>query len=73
VLVEPGPFPTHLLANSPGPLRSGHAGEYGQLSSLRELFMDSFEKFLPLSGATDPQEIADAILRLMDTTPGQRP
>lgn len=73
VLVEPGPFPTHLLANSPGPLDQERARGYGQLASLRELFVDSFEKFFASEQAPNPQEIANAILRLIDTPSGERP
>jgi NAD(P)-dependent dehydrogenase (short-subunit alcohol dehydrogenase family) len=73
VIVEPGPFPTHLLANSPAPADPDRAAGYGQLSALRELFSDSFEKFFASEQAPDPQEIADAILRLIDTPPGKRP
>jgi NAD(P)-dependent dehydrogenase (short-subunit alcohol dehydrogenase family) len=73
VLVEPGPFPTHLLANSPGPLDKGRAQGYGQLSSLRELFVDNFEKFFASDQAPDPQEIATAILGLISTPSGERP
>jgi NAD(P)-dependent dehydrogenase (short-subunit alcohol dehydrogenase family) len=73
VLVEPGPFPTHLLANSPGPLDQDRARAYGQLSSLRELFVGSFEKFFASEQAPNPQEIADAILRLINTPSGERP
>jgi NAD(P)-dependent dehydrogenase (short-subunit alcohol dehydrogenase family) len=73
VLVEPGPFPTHLLANSPGPLDQERARSYGQLSALRELFVDNFEKFFASDHAPDPQEIAEAILGLISMPSGERP
>jgi NAD(P)-dependent dehydrogenase (short-subunit alcohol dehydrogenase family) len=73
VLVEPGPFPTHLLANSPGPLDEERARAYGSLSSLRELFVDNFEKFFASDQAPDPQEIATAIVGLIQMAPGERP
>jgi NAD(P)-dependent dehydrogenase (short-subunit alcohol dehydrogenase family) len=73
VLVEPGPFPTHLLTNSPGPLDRERAKGYGQLSALRELFFDNFEKFFASDQAPDPQEIADAIVRLIHMPAGARP
>ena len=67
------PFPTHLLANSPGPADRHRAAAYGQLSGVRELFTDSFEKFFASEHAPDPQHIANAILRLIDTPSGKRP
>jgi len=73
VMVEPGPFPTHLLANSPGPADRHRAAAYGQLSGVRELFTDSFAKFFASEHAPDPQDIANAILRLIDTPSGKRP
>lgn len=73
VLVEPGPYPTHLLANSPEPLDEERARGYGQLSSLRELFVGNFEQFFASDQAPDPQEIAVAILGLIGTPSGERP
>lgn len=73
VLVEPGPFPTHLLANSPAPLDDVRTRGYGQLSSLRELFVGNFENFFASEQAPDPQEIATAIVKLISTPSGERP
>jgi NAD(P)-dependent dehydrogenase (short-subunit alcohol dehydrogenase family) len=49
VLVEPGPFPTCLLANSPGPLDVGRAQAYGPLSSIREMFVGNLNNSLHLT------------------------
>jgi NAD(P)-dependent dehydrogenase (short-subunit alcohol dehydrogenase family) len=73
VLVEPGPFPTHLLANSPGPADQDCVRTYEQLSSIRDVFVDKFEKFFASEHAPDPQEIADAILWLINTPSKERP
>jgi NADP-dependent 3-hydroxy acid dehydrogenase YdfG len=73
VIVEPGPFPTHLLANSPAPEDRERAAGYGQLSTLREMFAASFEKFFASEQAPNPQDIANAILRLVETPSGKRP
>jgi NAD(P)-dependent dehydrogenase (short-subunit alcohol dehydrogenase family) len=73
VLVEPGPFPTRLLANSPGPAEGQLAAAYEGLASIREGFVDSFEKFFASGEAPDPQQNADAILSLIEKPPGHRP
>ena len=73
VLVEPGPFPTQLLSNSPGPLDGDRASGYGQLAALRELFIGRFASFFASDQAPNPQENADAILKLISMPSGQRP
>jgi NAD(P)-dependent dehydrogenase (short-subunit alcohol dehydrogenase family) len=73
VLIEPGPYPTQLLANSPGPADKDRVQTYGPFSSLREMFSDNFEKFFASDQAPNPQEIADAVLRLIQMPSGTRP
>jgi NAD(P)-dependent dehydrogenase (short-subunit alcohol dehydrogenase family) len=73
VLVEPGPFPTHLLANSPGPADQDRIPSYGQLSSIREVFVEKFANFFESEQAPDPQQIADSILQLVNMPSGERP
>ena len=73
VIVQPGPFPTRLLANSPGPADQERVTGYEQLSSIREMFTESFRQFFASSEAPNPQLVADAILRLIDAPAGTRP
>ena len=73
VLVEPGPFPTNLLANSPGPADSERVAAYGELASLRENFHSQFQDFFSSDDATNPQDVADAIVKLIETPAGERP
>jgi NAD(P)-dependent dehydrogenase (short-subunit alcohol dehydrogenase family) len=73
VVVEPGPYPTHLLANSPGPMELERLQGYGALATLRDQFIAPFAQLFGSADAPDPQEVADAILWLVDTPPGQRP
>lgn len=73
VLVEPGPFPTRLLANSPGPDGKAVVDSYEQLSSMRDMFVSSFEAFFASDQAPDPQINADAIVRLIEFPQGKRP
>lgn len=73
VIVEPGPFPTHLLVNSPAPADRLRAEEYGAIAQIREVFADTFSKFFASEQSTKPQDVADAIVKLIGTPPGTRP
>jgi NAD(P)-dependent dehydrogenase (short-subunit alcohol dehydrogenase family) len=73
VIVQPGPFPTQLLANSPAPADQERVSGYEQLSSIREMFADSFRQLFASTEAPDPQIVPDAILRLIDSPAGTRP
>jgi NAD(P)-dependent dehydrogenase (short-subunit alcohol dehydrogenase family) len=73
VIVEPGPFSTRLLANSPGPDDKETVASYEQLSTMRDTFLSNFGRFFASDGAPDPQMNADAILALIEMPPGQRP
>jgi NAD(P)-dependent dehydrogenase (short-subunit alcohol dehydrogenase family) len=73
VIVQPGPFPTRLLTNSPGPADQERLATYEQLASIREMFSESFRQFFASSDAPDPQIVADAVLHLIDTPAGTRP
>jgi NAD(P)-dependent dehydrogenase (short-subunit alcohol dehydrogenase family) len=72
VLVEPGPYPTPLLANSPAPADNERVSEYEELSSVREVFVKSFSDFFASARAPDPQEVADAIVQLIEQPAGRR-
>lgn len=73
VIVEPGPYPTHLLPNSPGPADKDRLAEYGELAALRERFIGHFSELFNSAASPDTQEVADAILRLIEARPGERP
>jgi len=73
VIVEPGPFPTNLLANSPGPADSSRAEGYGSISEIRTIFADTFSKFFASEQSTKPQDVADAIAKLVNIPAGKRP
>jgi NAD(P)-dependent dehydrogenase (short-subunit alcohol dehydrogenase family) len=72
VLVQPGPYPTHLLANSPAPRDEERIGTYGELSRIRDLFVNSFGDFFASEQAPNPQEVADAVVGLIEQPAGSR-
>jgi hypothetical protein len=47
--------------------------EYEELSSVREVFVKSFSDFFASAQAPDPQEVADAIVQLIEQPAGRRP
>jgi NAD(P)-dependent dehydrogenase (short-subunit alcohol dehydrogenase family) len=73
VLVEPGPYPSHLLPNSPGPDDTERLAGYGELAGLRDIVVTHFAELFGSADAPDTQEVADAILRLVELPAGERP
>jgi NAD(P)-dependent dehydrogenase (short-subunit alcohol dehydrogenase family) len=73
VIVQPGPYPTSLLANSPGPKDTERVAAYGELASLRETVIGTFSQLFASEASPQPQEVADAIARLIDLSAGDRP
>lgn len=73
VIVEPGPYPTRLLANSPAPDDVERLAGYGDLAALRDRFVQHFSDFFSSPSAPDAREVAEGILRLVQLLPGTRP
>lgn len=73
VIVEPGPYPSRLLPNSPGPEDVERLAGYGEMAGLRDRFVKHFEEFFASPEAPDTKEVANAILRLVELPHGQRP
>lgn len=73
VIVEPGPYPSQLLPNSSGPADAKRNVEYGELSAIRDNFVAHFSQLFASKGAPRTQDVADAILRLIELPAGARP
>lgn len=73
VIVEPGPYPTHLLVNSPAPTDIHRRDQYGALAGIREKFIGNFADLFASAASPNPQDVADAVLRLVESPPGKRP
>jgi NAD(P)-dependent dehydrogenase (short-subunit alcohol dehydrogenase family) len=73
VLVEPGPYPSQLLPNSPGPADNERLKGYGPLAAIRENFMKNFSELFGSANPPQTQDVADAILRLIESPSGSRP
>ena len=73
VILEPGPYPSQLLPNSPAPRDAARLADYGSLSQLRENFVAHFAALFSSPAAPRTQDVADAILGLIRMPAGQRP
>ncbi|BDC52277.1 short-chain dehydrogenase/reductase [Bryobacterales bacterium F-183] len=73
VLVEPGPYPSELLPNSPAPADKDRLAGYGPLATIREDLTAPFKDLYGGANAPRTQDVADAILGLIEMPAGQRP
>ena len=73
LIVEPGAFPTPFVAKIMTPADSSRAPGYGPLAGFEQQLAASMEGMLAAPDASDPQQVADAVLRLIETPTGQRP
>jgi NAD(P)-dependent dehydrogenase (short-subunit alcohol dehydrogenase family) len=72
-LVEPGPFPSNLLAAGKAPARADVLASYGDLGQVPTDMIAGFAQMLASDDAPDPQLVIDAYLALADAAPGDRP
>ena len=72
-LVEPGPFPSNLLAAGKPPAHEDVLSSYGDLGSVPTTMISGFADMLASDQAPDPQLVVDAYLALADAAPGKRP
>lgn len=71
-IVEPGPFPTTFFNDIAQPSDLNRENNYGKLSEIaKESFID-FGKTLSSIEEQKPQNVADAIVKLVDTPTGER-
>lgn len=72
-LVEPGPFPSNLLAAGKPPAHDAVLASYGDLKDVPSAMVSGFADMLASDEAPDPQLVVDAYLTLADAEPGKRP
>lgn len=73
VIVEPGPFGTPLISNSPKPNDQDRIKEYGDIAEFPDKMLESFEAFYKTEDAINPQVVADDIAGLIAMSHKQRP
>ncbi|MEL6467995.1 MAG: SDR family oxidoreductase [Pseudomonadota bacterium] len=72
-LVEPGPFPSNLLAAGKPPAHTQVPETYGDLKDVPTAMVSGFADMLASDQAPDPQLVVDAYLALAHAAPGKRP
>ncbi|MEL6803464.1 MAG: SDR family oxidoreductase [Bacteroidota bacterium] len=72
-LVEPGGYPTGFMNSLMSPSDHSQDDSYGEMTKMPQQSFESFEGALASNPAQDPQHVADAIVKLIDTPAGQRP
>ena len=72
-LVEPGQFPSNLLAAGKPPAHQDVLTSYGNLGDVPTTMIAGFADMLASDQAPDPQLVVDTYLALADAKPGKRP
>jgi len=73
VIVQPGAFGTDFAKNSLFPADGERIAGYGEAAKLTEQLFAMMGQMVSGPNAPDPQLVADAISKLIDTPTGQRP
>ncbi|PKB69451.1 MAG: short-chain dehydrogenase/reductase [SAR202 cluster bacterium Io17-Chloro-G5] len=73
VIVEPGAFPTSIFAKIGQPADHSRLAEYGDLAKIPQQMGAGLEEMFSGDTAPVPQEVADAIAKLVATPAGRRP
>ncbi|MEO7426382.1 MAG: SDR family oxidoreductase [Fibrobacteria bacterium] len=73
VLIEPGGFPTEFFSSIDAPAHAERLESYGPLADAPARMYAGFAEMLGKPDAPNPQLVADAVLRIIETPGGQRP
>jgi NAD(P)-dependent dehydrogenase (short-subunit alcohol dehydrogenase family) len=72
-IVEPGGFMTEFASRMMTPGDTARVDAYGPIKDIPDQVWGGFMERLAADGAPDPQDIADAVLNLIETPAGERP
>ncbi|MEM9894820.1 MAG: SDR family oxidoreductase [Bacteroidota bacterium] len=73
VLVEPGGYPTGFFGSLMKPSDTSQNEGYGEMVEAPQQTFESFEGALASNPAQNPQDVADAIAKVISTPAGSRP
>ncbi len=71
-IIEPGGYATSFIDALIRPSDKSRDASLGGMPQAADEFLANFEKALASNPAQDPQEVADAIVRVIETAPGRR-
>lgn len=72
-VIEPGGFGTNFFGNMIPPADISAIDTYGAFKEVPEKMWGGMSEMFASEDAPNPQEVADAVNQLIDTSPGQRP
>jgi len=75
IIIEPGPFRTELIENSPTPNDKDVIDQYGDFAQMPLSVIKSFDDFIEENKGTecDPQVVVNDMIELIETPFGSRP
>ena len=73
VLIEPGAFPTEVGMKALYANDSDRAGGYGEAATIPQKMGEGLGQLFSSPTAPNPQDVADAVKKLIDTPAGKRP
>jgi NAD(P)-dependent dehydrogenase (short-subunit alcohol dehydrogenase family) len=73
VILEPSAYPTPIYASTTSPADQEVVAEYGAIANLQNQIGEGFKAMFDGPNAPNPQDVADAVLRLIETPAGERP
>lgn len=72
-IVQPGAYPTGFLDGAKGPADPERGAGYGPLANLPQQMEAGLRHMFSQASAPDPQQVADAVTKLVEAPAGQRP
>ncbi|MEO1053177.1 MAG: SDR family oxidoreductase [Bacteroidota bacterium] len=73
VIIQPGAFPTEILGKVYEPSNGAVGEQYGPVMGAVEKVQQAFANMFEGEAAQNPQDVADAVKKLIDTPAGERP
>ncbi|WP_299215256.1 SDR family oxidoreductase [uncultured Aquimarina sp.] len=72
-VIEPGPYPSGLLYSGPKEDDATTLESYGEMADVPKAMLQNFDSFYKSDASPNPQEIPDAILKVIELQKGDRP
>ncbi|GAA3612562.1 SDR family oxidoreductase [Flavivirga amylovorans] len=72
-VIEPGPYPSGLLYSGPKEDDVTALESYGEMADVPKAMLQNFDSFYKSDISPNPQEIPDAILKVIEIQKGDRP